>query len=152
MSAAKHRFALLTDRCDADTCKGRSSLPPDARELLEPDLQVAQLKKADVLYRAGEPVTHVSSRTGGLISLIVSMESGQLAEVSLVGRDSMVRSGIVLDVHEAIDEATVEAGASASLMPAASFIRAYHSHERLRTLVNRHQAMVIAEVTSVNRL
>jgi hypothetical protein len=36
-----------------------ASLPADARELLETDLHVVQLKKGDVLYRIDKPITHV---------------------------------------------------------------------------------------------
>ncbi|MCK1518342.1 Crp/Fnr family transcriptional regulator [Bradyrhizobium sp. 190] len=122
-----------------------ASLPADARELLEKDLHVVQLKKGDVLYRIDEPITHVFFPHGGLVSLVVLMESGQTAEVSLIGREGLVCSGVVLGVEDAIDQATVEVGSPASCISSASFIRAYHSHDKLRTIVNRHHAMFIAE-------
>ena len=122
-----------------------ASLPDDARRLIEADLQVVQLRKGDLLYRADEPLSHVFFPHGGLISLVVVMESGQTAEVSLVGREGIVCSGIVLDVQNAIDQATVEVGGEASRLSAASLIRAYRSHDKFRAVVNRHHAMFIAE-------
>jgi CRP-like cAMP-binding protein len=122
-----------------------ASLPADARELLERDLEVIQLPKGQLLYRIDEPVTRVFFPHAGLISLVVMMESGQTAEVSLIGREGLVCSGIVLDIQDAIDQATVEVGATASCMTSESFIRAYRSNEKLRTIVNRHHAMFIAE-------
>jgi CRP-like cAMP-binding protein len=122
-----------------------ASLPTDARELLEKDSHVVQLKKGDVLYQIDEPVTHVFFPHGGLISLVVLMESGKTAEVSLIGREGLVCSGIALDVQDAIDQATVEVGAAASRISSGSFIRAYRSSNDLRTVVNRHHAMFIAE-------
>jgi CRP-like cAMP-binding protein len=122
-----------------------ASLSPDARELLEKDMYVAELKKGHVLYRIDEPVTHVFFPHGGLISLVVLMETGETAEVSLIGREGLVCSGAVLDVQDAIDQATVQIGTAASIISTASFIRAYRSHEELRTSVNRHHAMFIAE-------
>jgi hypothetical protein len=73
------------------------------------------------------------------------MESGQTAEVSLIGREGLVCSGAVLDVQDAIDRATVEVGTAAFHISSTSFIRAYRSHDKLRTIVNRHHAMFIAE-------
>jgi CRP-like cAMP-binding protein len=122
-----------------------ASLPADARELLDEHLHVVQLKKGDVLYKIDEPVTHVFFPHGGLISLVVVMESGETAEVSLIGRDGLVCSGIALDVQDAMDQATVEVGAAASRISSGSFIRAYRSNNDLRTVVNRHHAMFIAE-------
>jgi hypothetical protein len=54
-------------------------------------------------------------------------------------------SGVTLDVQDAIDQATVEIGGAASRISSTSFIRAYRSNDDLRTLVNRHHAMFIAE-------
>lgn len=122
-----------------------ASLPADARELLEKDLQVVKFQKGDLLYRIDEPISRVFFPHGGLISLVVVMESGQTAEVSLIGREGLVCSEIVLDVQDAIDQATVEVGAIVSCVPSESFIRAYRSNEKLRTIVNRHHAMFIAE-------
>ncbi|WP_213290459.1 Crp/Fnr family transcriptional regulator [Bradyrhizobium sp. sGM-13] len=122
-----------------------ASLPADARELLEPELQRVPLVKGEVLYRPDEPVDYVFFPHGGLISLVVTMESGQTAEVSLIGRDSIVCSAVALDVQDAIDQATVELDTAASRMNSAAFIRAYRSHDKLRTIVNRHHALFIAE-------
>ena len=52
-----------------------SSLPAEVRELLENNLEVIQLEKGQVLYRIDEPVTRVFFPHGGLISLVVVMES-----------------------------------------------------------------------------
>ena len=122
-----------------------ASLPAEVRELLENNLEVIQLQKGQVLYRIDEPVTRVFFPHGGLISLVVMMESGKTAEVSLIGREGLVCSAIVLDVQDAIDQATVEVSAVASCISSESFIRAYRSNEKLRTIVNRHHAMFIAE-------
>jgi CRP-like cAMP-binding protein len=122
-----------------------ASLPADARELLKTELQVIDLRKGDLLYRIDEPVSHVFFPQGGLISVTVIMSSGQTAEVSLIGREGIVCSGVVLDVQDALDQATVELDAKAFRMPAVSFIRAYRSHDKLRSIVNRHHAMFIAE-------
>ena len=54
-----------------------ASLSGDARELLEKDLQVVKFQKGDLLYRIDEPINRVFFPHGGLISLVVMMESGR---------------------------------------------------------------------------
>jgi CRP-like cAMP-binding protein len=122
-----------------------ASLPQEVRSLLDPDLQRVEMRRGDVLYYADQPVEHVFFPNGGLVSIVVQMDSGQTAETSVVGRDGLVCSAIVLDVQDAIDQATVEIETDGLRISAAAFIKIYRSNERLRNVVNRYHAMVIAE-------
>lgn len=121
------------------------SLPQDAFRIIEPHLERVALRPADVLYFADQRVDHVHFPTGGLVSIVVVMNSGQTAETSLVGRDGMVCSAVVLDVQDAIDQATVEIPTEAFRIRTEPFIAAYRKNEALRTSVNRYHALLIAE-------
>lgn len=121
------------------------SLPPSARALLERSLKEVELAKGQVLHRIDEPVNNVYFPHSGLVSLMVIMASGDTADVSLIGRSGFVCSGVALDAQDAIDQATVEIAGRASAIPAKAFIDAYRSNEAVRTNVNRHQALHLAE-------
>ncbi len=122
-----------------------ASLPKDVFALLEPHLERVEMRLGDVLYYADQRVEQVYFPNGGLVSIVVVMNSGQTAETSLVGRDGVVCSAIVLDVQDAIDQATVEIPADAFRMRTEPFIAAYRDNEALRTAVNRYHALLIAE-------
>jgi len=76
---------------------------------------------------------------------MVIMEEGETADLSLIGCSGFVCSGIALDAQDAIDQATVEVPGAASVIESRKFIEAYRSNEALRTMVNRHQALHLAE-------
>ena len=63
-----------------------------------------------MLHRIGGPVDYVYFPSSGLVSIVVMMESGRTADTSIVGREGMVCSAIVFDVHLAMDQATVAGG------------------------------------------
>ena len=121
------------------------ALPIDARHILDKHLREVDLIKGQVLHRIDEPVDNIYFPHSGLISLMVIMESGETADVSLIGRSGFVCSGVALDAQDAIDQATVEVPGRASAIGTRSFIDAYRSNESLQTMVNRHQALHLAE-------
>lgn len=121
------------------------TLPVDARARIERELEPVKLNKEDVLYHDGSIVEYVHFPNSGLISVVVTMLSGRTAETSVVGQDGMVCSAVVLDVNVALDEATVEIAGDGVRIPARKFIAAYRDNERLRNVVNRYNALMLAE-------
>ena len=122
-----------------------SVLPPDLRSILAQHLERAVLEKGDVLYSPGAPVEYVYFPDNGLISIVITMESGESAETSIVGREGMVCSAIVLDVHDALDQATVEMPGDGTRISSKAFTALYRQHDVLRSLVNRYHALMFAE-------
>ena len=122
-----------------------SSLPTDARNLINPHLESVILRRRSVLYRVGGPVRHVYFPHSGLVSLMVTMKSGRAAESAVVGQDGMVCSAIVLDVLKALDEASVEIPGKAARILTATFTGLYRESEELRIVVNRYHALLLAE-------
>jgi hypothetical protein len=78
------------------------------RAELEPHLEAVPLRQGDVLYAAGGPLDWVYFPNSGLIAVIITMESGQTAYTSLVGKSGMLSSAVVLDLSMALDHALVE--------------------------------------------
>ena len=85
-----------------------ASLPVEARVAIEPDFDPVPLQMGEVLHRVGGPVDYVYFPISGLVSVVITMGSGQTAATSIIGREGMVCSAIVLDVNHALDQATVE--------------------------------------------
>ena len=122
-----------------------SLLPPEVCSLLDRHLERVELKTGDVLYRAGSPIEYIYFPDNGLVSIVVTMESGETAETSIVGREGMVCSAIVLDVNDAIEQATAELPGHARRISSKAFINLYSQNEKLRSLVNRYHALMFAE-------
>jgi CRP-like cAMP-binding protein len=122
-----------------------AALPNEARISIEPDFEPVPLQMGDVLHRVGGPVDYVYFPISGLVSIVVTMESGQTADTSIVGREGMVCSAIVLDVNHALDQATVEIPGDAIRIHSRVFIAAYRKCEPLRSMLNRYHALMLAE-------
>jgi CRP-like cAMP-binding protein len=122
-----------------------ASLPEAARSLLEPSLEPVPLRPADILHQIGGSVDYVYFPSSGMVSLVVTMESGQTADTSIIGREGMVCSAIVFDVHHAMDQATVAVAGQAMRIRTPDFTTAYKANEPLRSVVNRYHALMLAE-------
>ena len=114
-----------------------SLLPPEVCSRLDQHLERVKLKT--------RPIECIYFPDNGLVSIVITMESGETAETSIVGREGMVCSAIVLDVHDAIEQATAEMPGNARRISSKAFIDLYRQNEILRSLVNRYHALMIAE-------
>jgi len=71
-----------------------ASLTVAVRAQLEPHLQCVHLDKNEVLFRAHEPVRIVHFPITAVISFVSRLESGQMLEVGIVGRDGVAGSAL----------------------------------------------------------
>ena len=115
-----------------------ASLPEAARSLLEPSLEPVPLRPADILHQIGGSVDYVYFPSSGMVSLVVTMESGQTADTSIIGREGMVCSAIVFDVHHAMDQATVAVAGQAMRIRTPDFTTAYKANEPAGIRTRRH--------------
>jgi CRP-like cAMP-binding protein len=122
-----------------------ASMPAETRAELEPHLEEVQLRRGEVLYTAGDPLDWVYFPQSGLIAIIITMLSGVTACSSLVGKNGMVNSVVVLDLSRALDQALVEFPGTALRLPTERFAAAYRGNEAFRIMVNSYHAMAWAE-------
>lgn len=122
-----------------------NALSETARSELEPHIQLVTLRKGEMLYTESDPIQWVYLPNSGLIGVIITMESGKTAHTSVVGRNGLLSTCVILDVSAAFDQAVVEVPGDAMRIPASRFVSAYRRNEELRVMVNRYHAMTCAE-------
>lgn len=71
-----------------------NALPPPELERLMPQLELAPMPLGKVLYEAGGELHHAYFPTTCIVSLLYVMETGESAEIAVVGREGLV--GIAL--------------------------------------------------------
>lgn len=69
-------------------------LSPEITARLERFLEPVHLERKDVLFRAHEPLRVVYFPDCAVISLVSSLESGEMLEVGLVGRDGLAGTAV----------------------------------------------------------
>jgi CRP-like cAMP-binding protein len=128
-------------------------LGPDRARSLPLERCPLQLKQ--VLYEAHAPIAHVYFPLAGIISFVVTMTDGAVAEVATVGREGIVGTPVFLGAESASSKAFVQVPGEALRMPAESFRAALEENALLRRIVGRYTQALIAQIsqgTACNRL
>ncbi|TDH58140.1 Crp/Fnr family transcriptional regulator [Dankookia rubra] len=115
-----------------------SALPPDDLARLRPRLDQVELAPRMILHAPDEPIDAVHFPETGWISMLTMLESGDSAEVGLVGREGMVGLPLLLGTDRSPFEAMVQAGGTALRLPAEAFRQALDQNAALRTLLLRY--------------
>jgi CRP-like cAMP-binding protein len=94
--SAKKPVVSSSDDPPSDWISNRllAALAAEDIKAMLPGLERVELRASHILFRAGEPARYVHFPQEALISLLVTMEDGRSAEVSLVGAEG------ILGIHE----------------------------------------------------
>jgi CRP-like cAMP-binding protein len=121
------------------------SLSAAELEELRPHLEPIELVREAVLVEAGAPLTHVYLPHSGVISLVVSLSTGETVEVAMVGRDSVFGAAAAFGGRISLTDAVVMLPGSASLLPVADFRAAADRSLAFRTQLVRHEQALFAQ-------
>ena len=122
-----------------------ASLPAADFELLRPHLQPVELVHETVLLETGAPVTHVYFPHSGIISLVVDLAGGEMIEVAMVGRDSILGSSSVLNGRIALNKAIVQLPGTASILDIAHLQTIAKQSETFRSTLLRHEQVLFVQ-------
>ena len=119
-------------------------LSADELKSVQPWLTWVELQPNVVLHEPGTAIEHIYFPLGGMISLLVVMQTGEAIETGIVGAEGLFGGDAPINGHLS-PQATVQLVGAALTMPKAQFVDAYHAHARLRNLVNRYQAILLMQ-------
>jgi CRP-like cAMP-binding protein len=122
-----------------------AALPATDFEQIRPYLQTAELPPEAVLVRAGEPLTHVFFPHSGVISLVVSLTSGEAVEVGMIGCDSVYGAMASLDGRISLTDAVVQLPGITSTLEAGRLRAAVDQSIAFRTTLIRHEQALFAQ-------
>jgi len=114
------------------------ALPESELETLLPHLREAEFDRGVSLYDAGRPVHQVLFPTSCLVSSVVTMENGGTIEVSLVGREGVSASWMLLGASRSPWDCIIQMSGSAYVMSADDFGACLVTMPTLRRAVSRH--------------
>ena len=124
-----------------------AALPPGDLAWLRPRLEPVEFDNRTILHAPGEPLTAVHFPETGWVSMLATLESGDSAEVGLVGREGMVGLPLLLGADTSPFEAMVQSGEVTALrLPADAFQTALERSVALRTLLLRYALFFSVQV------
>jgi CRP-like cAMP-binding protein len=115
-----------------------AALPPEDLARLRTRLVAVELPVRHVLHRPQELLDAVHFPESGWISMLATLESGDAAEVGVIGREGMVGLALLHASDRMPFEAIVQAGGTSLRLDAAAFHEELDRSAALRTLLLRY--------------
>jgi CRP-like cAMP-binding protein len=91
-----------------------AALEPEDFVLLEPHLEIVNLKRGQVLYDTGDAISHAYFPHDTIVSLVNVMEDGGAVEVGVFGREGVLGLLSALVTREAFGRYVVQMSGTAS--------------------------------------
>jgi CRP-like cAMP-binding protein len=122
-----------------------SQLSPADFKLLEGHLKPTKFRQHDVLFEADQEIRHVYFPTGAVISLVVSLSTGEMVEAAMVGSDGVVGASAALDGRVSLSRGIVQLGGEAIICDFDVLKSAALRSAQLLALLIRHEQTVYAQ-------
>ena len=121
------------------------SLTQGDRASLGPHLKSVFLPAKIVLFEAGDLVPAVYFPVSAIISLVVTLSTGELVEAAMVGRDGVVGASSALDGKVTLSRAIVQIEGDALICKPEKLRRAAFQSESLISRLIRHEQTLFAQ-------
>jgi CRP-like cAMP-binding protein len=122
-----------------------ASLSAADLKLLEPHLRPLELKQHKVLFEAGASISAVCFPYDAIISLVVTLSTGEAIEAAMVGRDGVVGALAALDGRISLSRAVVQISGHGAMCDVEALKRATMQSATLQALLIRHEQVVYAQ-------
>src|SRR3954470_22651579 len=122
-----------------------ASLPASDIAALRPHLKATHLQQKTVLYEAGDTINSVYFPISAVVSLVVTLTTGETTEAAMVGKDGAVGMASALDGKVALSRAIVQLGGDAMVCDPAAFKGTAMQSEKLISKIMRHEQTLFAQ-------
>ena len=118
--------------------------PPDLK-LLTPHLKSVHFEQQHVLFEAEEKINHVYFPAGAVVSLVITLSTGEIIEAAMVGVDGVVGASAALDGKISLSRAIVQLAGEIVVCDIDALKSVALQSPKLLSLVIRHEQTVYAQ-------
>ncbi len=122
-----------------------TQLSNDDFQHLEPFLKITPYKQHSVLFEADEEIEHVYFPSGAVVSLVVTLETGEMVEAAMVGSDGVVGASAALDGRISLSRGIVQLPGDIVVCSLAGLKSAAMQSPNLLSLLIRHEQTVYSQ-------
>ena len=112
---------------------------------LEPFLKMTPFKQHSVLFEAAQEIEHVYFPSGAVVSLVVTLQTGELVEAAMVGWDGVVGASAALDGRISLSRGIIQLPGDIVVCSIAALKSAAMQSPSLLSLLIRHEQTVYAQ-------
>lgn len=123
-----------------------AALPSAIQQRLFPQLELTSLPLGKVLYESGDTMRYVYFPTDAIVSLLYVMESGDSAEISVVGNDGVVGVSLFMGGESTSSRAVVQSAGSAYRLAGQRLKDEFYRHTELMLLLLRYTQSLITQM------
>jgi CRP-like cAMP-binding protein len=120
-------------------------LSPSDSKLLAPYLKPAKFEQHHVLFEADQQIRHVYFPTGAVVSLVITLSTGETVEAAMVGSDGVVGASAALDGKVSLSRGIIQLGGDMIVCDIEAVKRAALQSPELLSLLIRHEQTVYAQ-------
>jgi CRP-like cAMP-binding protein len=121
-----------------------AALEPEDFVLLEPHLEIVNLKRGQVLYDTGDAISHAYFPHDTIVSLVNVMEDGGAVEVGVFGREGVLGLLSALVTREAFGRYVVQMSGTASRIAFERLDEVRNARPNLRRLIMHYGEALLA--------
>ncbi|WOH53513.1 Crp/Fnr family transcriptional regulator [Bradyrhizobium sp. sBnM-33] len=122
-----------------------SQLSQDDFKRVEPFLKLTPFKQHSVLFEAEQEIKHVYFPEGAVVSLVVTLESGETIEAAMVGADGVIGASAALDGRISLSRGIVQLSGDIVVCSIEGLKSAALPSPKLLSLLIRHEQTVYAQ-------
>src|SRR5437868_7471664 len=120
-------------------------LTPSDLKILEPHLKPARFEQHHVLFEADQQIAHVYFPAGAVVSLVITLSTGEMVEAAMVGADGVVGASAALDGKVSLSRGIVQLGGEIIVCDPEALKSAALQSPKLLSLLIRHEQTVYAQ-------
>ena len=120
-------------------------LSPSDLKLLTPHLKSVHFEQQHVLFEAEEKISHVYFPTGAVVSLVITLSTGEIIEAAMVGVDGVVGASAALDGKISLSRGIVQLAGEIVVCDIDTLKSAAMQSPKLLSLLIRHEQTVYAQ-------
>jgi CRP-like cAMP-binding protein len=113
--------------------------------MLGPHLRTVDLPQGDILFDVGDPILQVYFLHSGIVSLVVSLASGETIESAMIGRESVVGGSAGLNGQQSVYKAIVQIAGTASVLDSDRLRGLAEISPASRAALFRHEQMILIQ-------
>lgn len=134
--------------CTSDTISNQLLAALAGEELArwQDDLDLVDLHLGQVLYESGSPLSHVYFPCTAIVSLLYVTESGESAEIAMVGNEGLVGISLFMGGETTPNQAVVQSAGLSYRVPAATIKAAFNRSAPVMHLLLRYTQALITQM------
>src|SRR6476469_268625 len=120
-------------------------LQPSDAKLLAPHLKLAKFEQHEILFEAERQIRHVYFPTTAVVSLVVTLSTGEMVEAAMVGNDGAVGAAAALDGKVGLSRGIIQLGGEIMVCDTDALNSVALQSPKLLSLLIRHEQTVYAQ-------